>query len=505
MRLFVEGRQAGVFEGGMGFEEQFLEKCHVIRAQYGAIGDELQGRMPLAYAHIVQVLLDVVLWMYPFMALSTGMAWYIGIVGTGLLTVFYQGLFDLAKQFLDPYDNENYGKGDDPLVIDTLIAETNAGSVRWLNSFQQQPWNRQSLVDGELSTLILPLRGYSTEYLAERQAQEERDRQERELSIREKKRKEDERDRQRAEALLLEHVARMENGTSTVLGERRNGSAVLTPAGEVLIDSDVVGKVNSDMIFMEVSGGEVVTTTPLLSPRVSVPQIEPRSVVAATNVTSLTGTSSISVAGRVAVDVPLFLDDTNEGTAPSSEESITDTKKYQTTAPLPINGVEFDENVLDDDIDDGDFFSPLQVEWFDEVGPDGKEYRESWYAPRATFYLSALTLLSDERIGLSQMLADEDWSVDDDGEVEDKTIGSLENDLQRVITSKPMTYDEFSQKATEIIEQVNKEIAETKEIMSVPPGRDAEYDVKNRERIQSPVISTSRRTVVDDDSDPLYE
>lgn len=39
----------------------------MIRAQYGAIGDELQGRMPLAYAHIVQVLLDVVLWMYPFM------------------------------------------------------------------------------------------------------------------------------------------------------------------------------------------------------------------------------------------------------------------------------------------------------------------------------------------------------------------------------------------------------------------------------------------------------
>jgi hypothetical protein len=103
------------------------------------------------------------------------------------------------------------------------------------------------------------------------------------------------------------------------------------------------------------------------------------------------------------------------------------------------------------------------------------------------------------------MLADEDWSVDDDGGVKDKAIGLLENDLQRVITSKPMTYDEFAQKATEIIEQVNQEIAETKEIMSVPPGRDAEYDVKNRERIQSPVISTARRTVVDDDSEPLYE
>ena len=39
---------------------------------------------------------------YPFMALSSGMAWYIGVLGTGLLTMFYQGLFDLAKQFLDP-------------------------------------------------------------------------------------------------------------------------------------------------------------------------------------------------------------------------------------------------------------------------------------------------------------------------------------------------------------------------------------------------------------------
>ena len=41
----------------------------MIRAQYGAIGDELQGRMPLAYAHIVQVLLDVVLWMVRFMSI----------------------------------------------------------------------------------------------------------------------------------------------------------------------------------------------------------------------------------------------------------------------------------------------------------------------------------------------------------------------------------------------------------------------------------------------------
>jgi hypothetical protein len=102
------------------------------------------------------------------------------------------------------------------------------------------------------------------------------------------------------------------------------------------------------------------------------------------------------------------------------------------------------------------------------------------------------------------MLADEDWSVDDDGEVEDKAIGSLENDLQRVIPSKSMTYDEFAQMATEILEQVDEEIAETKKIMSVSPGRDAEYDVTSSENIRNPV-STARPMIVDDDSEPLYE
>ena len=99
IRVFVEARDAGHFLGGAGFEDQFLEKVHVCRAQYGAIGDELQGRMPLAYAHIVQVLVDFVLWMYPFMAVCSGMSGFVCVLGTGMLTIGYQGLFDLAKQF----------------------------------------------------------------------------------------------------------------------------------------------------------------------------------------------------------------------------------------------------------------------------------------------------------------------------------------------------------------------------------------------------------------------
>lgn len=187
IRVFIEARQAGHFAGGAGFEQQFMEKCHVIRAQYGAIGDELQGRMPLAYAHIVQVLVDVILCMYPFMAFtSQKMSAWLGILGTGLLTIFYQGLFDLAKRFLDPYDNENYGNGDDPLCIDTLIAESNAGSVRWFNGLHEIPFNRDKLKEGELGDLLLPLRGYSVEQL------KEREKEEKEKEMEAKKRKEEE-------------------------------------------------------------------------------------------------------------------------------------------------------------------------------------------------------------------------------------------------------------------------------------------------------------------------
>jgi len=169
IRLFIDSRKAGIFEGGDGFEMQFLDKCHVIRAQHGAIKEELQGRMPLAYVHIVQVLVDVIVRMYPFMAYSIGMTPCLGAIGTALLTMFYQGLLDLAKRFLDPYDNEDYGKGEDPLCIHTFIAETNAASVRWMNAFAEQPYVYQNIVEGNLMDYQLPLRGWSVEEVSNAQ------------------------------------------------------------------------------------------------------------------------------------------------------------------------------------------------------------------------------------------------------------------------------------------------------------------------------------------------
>jgi hypothetical protein len=135
------------------------------RAQYGSIGDELQGRMPLAYAHIVQILVDLILWMYSIMALSVSMSPLLCVFGTGLLMASYQGLFDLAKQFLDPYDNENYGSQEDPLCADTLIAKTNASMVRWMNAFEEMQCFAKKLQDGELYYLLLLVQGYSVDKL----------------------------------------------------------------------------------------------------------------------------------------------------------------------------------------------------------------------------------------------------------------------------------------------------------------------------------------------------
>jgi hypothetical protein len=199
IRLFIEGRAAGHILGGDGFEQETINKFHIIRSQYGAIGDELQGRMPLAYAHIVQILVDLILWMYPVMAFSINMSPLLVIAGTGLLTISYQGLFDLAKQFLDPYDNENYGKGEDPLSVDTLIAETNAGSVRWLYGFEEMPFSSQRLRDGELYDYLLPVRGYSVEELAE--MEEDKIKREKEM----------EEQRQREEQERLEREVEEEN------------------------------------------------------------------------------------------------------------------------------------------------------------------------------------------------------------------------------------------------------------------------------------------------------
>ena len=520
IRLFLEGRQSGIFEGGMGFEQQFMEKCHVIRAQYGAIGDELQGRMPLAYAHIVQVLLDVVLWMYPFMALSTGMAWYIGILGSGLLTMFYQGLFDLAKQFLDPYDNENYGKGDDPLVIDTLIAETNAGSVRWMNSFAQQPWSRQRLNDGELYDSVLPQRGYSIEELMEKEEQEERERQEREAARREKKLRDEEREREKLEKMLKEHHPNIANGTNMAIGEKRNGTAILTPSGEILMDSVSEEKsvFDQEKKLIEISGGQIVAESFLISPvsdnitnggfeqhatqneqtgnETSSSEIEFNKVLTLADGSLVTPDETVIINSTVTIDQQVgtfdeahgqalqsILDGANEiqwdtlvAKTPNFDESIQEmevykvnpTKNYlQTLSASSFDSVSDGFVFSEEDVEDNDLFDPLNFEWFDETGEDGKEYR------------------------LSEMLADEEWD-------------ELEDEAASDDVATKMTYEEYTSKAYELIEKAESELLETAEIMSTAPGSQSDYDATRKGSSSFLSKKTAPRGQVDT-AEPRYD
>jgi len=46
----------------------------------------------LLQSFFLQVLVDLVLWMYPFMAYASGMSGVLIVLGTGLLTIGYQGL-----------------------------------------------------------------------------------------------------------------------------------------------------------------------------------------------------------------------------------------------------------------------------------------------------------------------------------------------------------------------------------------------------------------------------
>ena len=56
--------------------------------------------MPMAYVHMVQLMVDTLL-AYTAFALYTKMGVFC-VVMTGVITIFYSGLLELSKSFLDP-------------------------------------------------------------------------------------------------------------------------------------------------------------------------------------------------------------------------------------------------------------------------------------------------------------------------------------------------------------------------------------------------------------------
>jgi predicted membrane chloride channel (bestrophin family) len=127
----------GIFHQNANLHFSFIDKITQLRATYGSVPDKIDDRMQLAYAHFVQMLVDSFLIVTPFAALAE--MGNFSPFATFVLTLFFQGLMDLSKMFLDPFNNEGQGEDGDYLVVNTLIQESNAGSERFKDVVTELP------------------------------------------------------------------------------------------------------------------------------------------------------------------------------------------------------------------------------------------------------------------------------------------------------------------------------------------------------------------------------
>jgi hypothetical protein len=86
---FRNGRRDKIVLGGEGLEAVFLEKTCALRGSIGSIGDKVDGRMPLAYAHLVQIMVDTFLCCAPFAQVS-------GLASTPCRLLYLFGLMSLS-------------------------------------------------------------------------------------------------------------------------------------------------------------------------------------------------------------------------------------------------------------------------------------------------------------------------------------------------------------------------------------------------------------------------
>ena len=127
-RIF-QGMEEGGIMDDTALKMAVLERINFVRSSQSDVGDIIDGRMSLAYAHLVQMLVDVLLITSPFALYAQQGIW--AILTVGVLTVFYAGVLDLSKMYLDPLDND--GLYDDSVNMDlgVLMNEMNLGAAEW--------------------------------------------------------------------------------------------------------------------------------------------------------------------------------------------------------------------------------------------------------------------------------------------------------------------------------------------------------------------------------------
>ena len=132
----LQGLRDGNLAGGTGIEDQMMKRLTEIRAEYFSIGDFAAGRMPVAYVQLVQILVDSLVWLSPF-SLYSGLG-SLSIPLCGLLTLFFKGLLELSKSFLDPFGNEGFPGQN--IRVDVLVSELNFGAAsRWYQAANHLP------------------------------------------------------------------------------------------------------------------------------------------------------------------------------------------------------------------------------------------------------------------------------------------------------------------------------------------------------------------------------
>lgn len=307
--------------------------------------------------------------------------------------------------------------------MDTLIAETNAGSVRWLNGLAEMPVSSQKIKDGELSEYLLPLRGYSVDELMQMKEEKrlQQEKREREELERMQKEEQEQRVRQAAEAMIPAQLDIISSATSTDFD---------VPYFIIYNNTGDRAKVPSVLKVASFPTAESVCAV-LVSQNSNATSLR-ESLIPAGTAPASAYVEKIEVAAEVAKAEP-------EKLAEIQEEP-----KRTLFGGEEIGDIAYDYDGDEDDafkvlqdwgadtvyVHKFDSFDPyLDLPSYDEIGPDGKEVR------------------------LSQLLADEEWEEEIEAAKEKATI---------------RTYEEYIKRVGELKSAEEIEMLETQEILQAP-------------------------------------
>eukprot|EP00797_Seminavis_robusta_P029777 Sro605_g174290.1 dependent protein kinase regulatory subunit (688) ;mRNA; r:21187-23250 len=124
-----QGIEDSHFRNSYALSRQLLDLTCQLRSVSVQVTDSLKsGRPPLSYTHLVQILIDSFIWTSPA-ALYAELGIY-SIPCVGVITLFYGGLLNMAKIFLDPLGNQHFTKSSVNMGMDlgVLTRESNGST-----------------------------------------------------------------------------------------------------------------------------------------------------------------------------------------------------------------------------------------------------------------------------------------------------------------------------------------------------------------------------------------